>query len=318
MLKYQSLRRRPYSAYCFSRLISIQQSLIANIYKGWVEKPKLVPKIQYALFGINSFTINKFHNVFLSMGFKARIQSILPSWRKKHVLQGGNKTPHVNISKHSASPIPNPGERIAFAKLIRELRSKDRKPDLAAQSHYRLDRDLGYFPNAKDLENSLQKHLFASSGPVRVLDKGAGSGRFATSLRDKVGADRNRLEITTVSLTRSITAENRPSINHERVGIGINMKHRHRFHLIIDFSGEDWRLPKDNLRQSILKSLSLLEKGGDLFTTIRLSQAPSEHIFTYGEFDKWSDQLFAKGTICSSKISFEEDGGSFAIVHFSV
>jgi len=200
---------------------------------------------------------------------------------------------------------------------MRELRSKDRNPEIARKTNYRLDRDIEFSPHAKNIEEALHKHLVQSSGKVRVLDKGAGNGNFSASLRKILGPELGkRLEITTISLTRSIAAENKSAINKERIGVGINMKHKQKFHVIIDFAGEDFRLSKDYLQTSIKKSILMLENGGDFFTIITLGKVKSAGPFTFAELDDFSNDLMMQGLIFSSQTGLLSDR-AHAVIHFS-
>ncbi len=168
--------------------------------------------------------------------------------------------------------------RIALAKSLKYVRGSDRgKGDLP----YNLDRGLYDAPFGHFLKKALLERAREGSGKISVLDKGAGTGRMAA---DAKGIAAGRIKITALTLSKeNIAAKNKAIIDSVRLVSGMLAKHAGQYDIIYDCYGEDYHLPRALVKQSILKSISLLRKGGEFFTVIPLLQWKSDYALTAKE-----------------------------------
>jgi SAM-dependent methyltransferase len=163
--------------------------------------------------------------------------------------------------------------RRKLARVIRLVRRLDRKPT----AEYCPESPMFKIPFWVQLLKAVEAKAKTGSEKIRVLDKGAGTGRISAIVKK---TDPQRIEITAIGLTKSIAPENAPAITKFVREAGIRARHEKPFDIIFDAFGEDYRLPKELVRQSIEKTISDLAPGGVAFTIVPMSFKKRKTIMT--------------------------------------
>jgi hypothetical protein len=218
----------------------------------------------------------------------------------------------------------NSWARKDLSDAFRSLRERDKGDD---QLPYTINRSLTQAPFRNELEGTLKKKLGKKKdGPIRVMDKGAGTGSMLVEVKSIAPKD---IDVTAVSLSRTITPKNRRSIDKVNLGFGITATHPEKFDVIYDCYGEDYHLPKgkypkemwgrtrtrrihpeDNfIRYSLEKSIADLKNGGELFTVISLHQRSEPGLLTIEEGKKMIRDLSKRKDV---SISTNEEYKRFA------
>lgn len=223
----------------------------------------------------------------------------------------------------------NSWARKDLADAFRTLRRRDKGKD---PFPYTLDRDLREAPFGSELKEALKRRLDKRDrdGPIRVMDKGAGSGDMIAEVKGMAPED---IDATAISLSRTIKSKNKRIIDRVTHGLGITETHPEKFDVIYDCYGEDYHLPRgkypkkmwgktrnrrihpeDNfLRYSLEKSIEDLNRGGELFTVISLHQRSEPGLLTIDEGKKMIQELSKRKDV---KVSTKEEYKRFNSVDY--
>jgi len=145
---------------------------------------------------------------------------------------------------------------------------------------YNNDRLLKEAPFCRELTKELNSLLSSRQNSIAVLDKGAGKGRMLLEVKR---ISPKRIDATAITLTKTINAKDSRRVGRVMIGAGLQARHSKKYALMYDCFGEDYFLPKQAVKKSILKSICLLENGGSLFTILPIAYADNRSILTKAE-----------------------------------
>lgn len=167
-----------------------------------------------------------------------------------------------------------------------------RRFDKGAIKHrvFRLDRDIEESPIGMDVKNEVLAR--AKIGKVSVLEKGVGRGRMLAELKRLAP---EKITTTGITLSDTIAKENKPFVDREIRKIGLKLAGKEKFDIIYDSFGEDFNLfNRPLLKHSILNSVSMLKKGGVLFTVFPFFFKESRNGMNLAEGRQFLEQLGRK------------------------
>ncbi len=176
----------------------------------------------------------------------------------------------------------------ARRRLAKSLKAVRRKDFGGGSLPYNKSRHLHDAPFKDQLKRALERRVSASRRQINVLDKGAGTGAMAAEIK---AFQPDKIRVTALTLSKTLSERNKENIDVVRTVAGIRAKHPVKYDLIYDSYGEDYYLGKSFVMQSILRSISLLKKGGELFTVVPLIYTETEHALSSNEGKALVSQL---------------------------
>lgn len=183
--------------------------------------------------------------------------------------------------------------RRKLSEAVKYARNADKGRGYLPYSEKRL---VGELPFGRMLVGTMERRLEQARGrrKILVLEKGAGFGNIIAHIKRMAPS---QIETTALSATASYSAENAPHIDNKKVKIGILARHRMPYDIIFDGFGEDYHLPKELVKYSIEKTISLLRRGGEAFTIVPLVFRTDTTALVAGEGRELVEELKARSDI---------------------